>query len=119
MDWDEDIRINLNGCPNDCGQHHIGDIGLQGALTIVNGTKTEAYDICLGGRLGSNAKFTRPIRRKIPADNVKYALENLLLTYQHERTENDTFSDFVDRHTDDELGQFLGDNIGVVLAEES
>ena len=119
LDWDEDIRINLNGCPNACGQHHIGDIGLQGALTIVNGTKTEAYDICLGGRLGSNAKFTRPIRRKVPAENVKYALENLLLSYQNERTEYDSFSDFVDRHTDDELGQYLGDNIGVVLAEES
>lgn len=118
VDWDEDIRINLNGCPNACGQHHIGDIGLQGALTVLNGVKCEAYDISLGGRLGSNAKFTRPIRRKVPAENVKYALENLLLAYRRERDEDDTFTDFIDRYSDDELGQFLGSNIGVVLSEE-
>ncbi|MGQ9882121.1 MAG: hypothetical protein ACUVSV_14875 [Armatimonadota bacterium] len=58
---DEPIRINLNGCPNDCGQHHIGDIGLQGCLVKVGDEKVEGYDIALGGRLGRDACFVRPI----------------------------------------------------------
>ena len=105
---DECIRINVNGCPNACGQHYTGDIGLQGCLARVGEERVEAYDICLGGRLGINAKFTRPIERKVPATKVKYAIENLLRAYQSERTDDENFSLYVDRHTDDELGQRLG-----------
>ncbi|MCL5284020.1 MAG: nitrite/sulfite reductase [Armatimonadetes bacterium] len=106
--WDEDIRINLNGCPNSCGQHHIGDIGLQGCLAKVGEQRVEAYDICLGGRLGSDARFSRPIERKVPADKVKYALVNLLLAYRSQRYAKEDFSHFVERHSDDELGAMLG-----------
>ncbi len=106
--WDEPLQINVNGCPNSCGQHHVGDIGLQGCLARVNGVQTEAYDICLGGRLGAHAQFTRPISRKVPADKVKLALENLLRAYQADRTDDELFTLFVDRHTDDELGSMLG-----------
>lgn len=108
LDLEDEIRINVNGCPNSCGQHHIGDIGLQGCLAKVEGQRVEAYDICLGGRLGGNAKFTRPIHRKVPADKVKYALENLLRTFQENQIDDEPFSCFVDRHTDEELGRFLG-----------
>jgi len=106
--WDEPLRINLNGCPNACGQHHIGDIGLQGCLARVDGEQVEAYDISLGGRLGEDAQFTRPIERKVPADKVKYALANLLRAYKSGKLPNENFSGFVDRHTDEELGGFLG-----------
>ncbi len=105
---DESIRINLNGCPNACGQHFVGDIGLQGCKARVGTEQVEAYDVCLGGRLGVDAKFTRPISRKVPATKVKYALENLLRSYQEERTDDENFALFVDRHTDEELGSRLG-----------
>jgi sulfite reductase beta subunit-like hemoprotein len=116
MLWDDPIRIHLNGCPNSCGQHHIGDIGLQGCLARLNdGSQVEAYDVCLGGRLGADAKFVRAISRKVPADKVKYALENLLRAYRANRSENgeqiESFGRFVDRHTDSELGEFLGLNL--------
>jgi sulfite reductase beta subunit-like hemoprotein len=106
--WDESIRINVNGCPNSCGQHHIGDIGLQGCLAKVGDEKVEAYDICLGGRLGADAKFTRAIQRKVPATKVKYAIESLLTEYKARKHSGENFSQFVDRHSDEELGQFLG-----------
>jgi len=113
MLWDEPIRIHLNGCPNSCGQHHIGDIGLQGCLARLNtGEQVEAYDVGLGGRLGADSKFVRAISRKVPATKVKYALANLLRAYRAYRTEADgvkeTFGRFVDRHSDAELGEFLG-----------
>lgn len=108
MVWDEDIRINVNGCPNACGQHSIGDIGLQGCLAKVGHERVEAYDICLGGRLGAGAKFTRAIERKVPATKVKFALENLLKAFQRTRTDDEDFSLWVDRHTDGELGEALG-----------
>ncbi len=109
LHWEDPIRIHLNGCPNSCGQHHIGDIGLQGCLARLNdGTQVEAYDICLGGRLGADAKFVRPISRKVPADKVKYALENILHAYRANRSGDETFGRWVDRHENDQLGEFLG-----------
>ena len=109
MLWDEPLRIHLNGCPNSCGQHHIGDIGLQGCLArLADGTQVEAYDVCLGGRLGADAKFVRPIQRKVPADKVKYALENLLHAYKAQKSPEENFGQFVDRHTNEDLGAFLG-----------
>ncbi len=107
--WDEALRIHLNGCPNSCGQHHIGDIGLQGCLArLTDGTQVEAYDVCLGGRLGAEAKFTRPIFRKVPADKVKYALENVLRAYKANKQTGENFGRFVDRYTNEEMAQFLG-----------
>ena len=95
--------------PNSCGQHHIGDIGLQGCLARLNdGTQVEAYDVCLGGRLGADSKFVRAISRKVPADKVKFALENLLCGFRAARAPQEKFGQFVDRHTNEELGEMLG-----------
>lgn len=105
---DEPIRINLNGCPNSCGQHHIGAIGLQGCVVKQGGGVTvDGYDVALGGRLGADSRFVRAIWRKVPATNVKFALENLLNGYIEQREEEDDFSDFVDRHSDEELANLM------------
>lgn len=105
---DELIRINLNGCPNSCGQHHIGDIGLQGCLVKQGGGVTvEGYDISLGGRLGADAKFVRPIWRRVAATDIPRALENLLNGYVETREEDDDFSSFVDRTSDEVLANLM------------
>jgi len=105
---EEPLRINLNGCPNSCGQHHIGQIGLQGCLVKQPGGVTvDGYDISLGGRLGAGARFVRPIWRKVPATNLKYAIENLLTGYLEHREPDEDFSDFVDRTPDEELASLM------------
>ena len=50
----------------------------------------------------------RAISRKVPADKVKYALENLLRAFRANREGGENFGRFVDRHSDDALGAFLG-----------
>ncbi|MCL5996719.1 MAG: nitrite/sulfite reductase [Chloroflexi bacterium] len=104
---DVPLRINLNGCPNSCGQHHIGDIGLQGCLVRQGDEKVEGYDIFVGGRLGAGAQFVRPIWRKVPATQVKYALERLLQRYLVARDDDEGFGDFVDRHTKEDLAAMM------------
>lgn len=47
-DFDEPIRINLNGCPNSCARFQIADIGLMGSLiTLPNGNKADAFQVYL------------------------------------------------------------------------
>jgi sulfite reductase beta subunit-like hemoprotein len=100
----------MNGCPNGCAQHAIGDIGLQGCKARVPGQKeqVEAYDIHLGGALGKNRSFTHAIHRKVPADKVAFALENLLNAFNRTKQGDEEFNDWVRRHTDEELDGYLG-----------
>lgn len=64
---DEAIRINLNGCPNSCGQHHIGDIGLQGCLVKQGpGQVVDGYDVSLGGRLEGTPSLCAPFGASCP-----------------------------------------------------
>lgn len=108
--FDRNIRINMNGCPNSCAQHHVGDIGLQGCKARVPGQEeqVEAYDIHLGGTLGQKRTFTRAIHRKVPSDKVAFALENIMTAFNKTKNSDEEFSDWVRRHDDATLDGFLG-----------
>lgn len=110
VSFDRNIRINMNGCPNGCAQHAVGDIGLQGCKARVPGgtEQIEAYDIHLGGALGKNRSFTKAIHRKVPSDKVAYALENLLNHFNATQQNDEEFNTWVRRHTDAELDAYLG-----------
>ena len=44
------VQIKMSGCPNGCGQHHIGTIGFYGASLKVGGRQMPAYIPHIGGR---------------------------------------------------------------------
>src|SRR5581483_7818334 len=46
------IRINISGCTNSCGQHHISDIGFLGVERRAHGQAAPGYQMLLGGRVG-------------------------------------------------------------------
>ena len=109
VQFDRNLRINMNGCPNGCAQHAIGDIGLQGCkVRQPDGSQTEAYDIHLGGATGKNRSFTHAIHRKVPAENVQYALENLLNAFNQTHEPGEEFGQWSKRHDDATLDGFLG-----------
>ena len=59
-DFDEDIRINVNGCPNSCARFQVADIGLMGAvMSRADGSKVDGFLVYLGGRIGEGATFGR------------------------------------------------------------
>ncbi len=98
----EFFRINVNGCPNSCGQHWIADVGLQGCQKKVNGETVELYDVFLGGTLGTDARFNRRIKR-VPAEEVAPAIQKLMGSYELSRLSGESFADWVSRHSDEEL----------------
>ncbi|MGC8834054.1 MAG: nitrite/sulfite reductase [Armatimonadota bacterium] len=105
---DTAVRIHVSGCPHGCGQHQIGDIGLQGRLTAIGGARVEAYDIWLGAQFGSNPRFARPTARRVPADQVKHCLERLLRFYTASKAPGESFAEFAWRHTPEELSAVMG-----------
>ncbi|MDQ2798488.1 MAG: nitrite/sulfite reductase, partial [Armatimonadota bacterium] len=107
--YERGLKINMNGCPNSCAQHHVGDIGLQGCLArLDDGSQVEAFDIHLGGDIGATPSFTRAIHRKVPAEKVKYALANVIARFKETREGSERFAQWAHRHTNEELDSFLG-----------
>ncbi|UUZ97590.1 hypothetical protein LJK87_36580 [Paenibacillus sp. P25] len=84
-------------CPNACGQKHIADIGLQGALVKTPEGMVDAFDIAIGGILGPGAKFNEPIKGRVKGDDVASVLEQLILYFKENRSEEETFHQFVGR----------------------
>jgi sulfite reductase beta subunit-like hemoprotein len=99
------LRLNLDGCPHACAQHFIGDIGLQGTtVRAPDGTeKIEAYDIFLRGGQGAEANIGRPIIRRVPKHLVNGYVERLVRAYLTERQPGETYRQFFERKSDEEL----------------
>jgi sulfite reductase beta subunit-like hemoprotein len=92
-----DLDIKVSGCPNGCGQHHIGAIGLQGSARKVGGAAVPQYFVLLGGAVDdAGARFGR-LAAKIPARRVAEAVERIVALYQAERAPGETARAFLAR----------------------
>jgi sulfite reductase (ferredoxin) len=107
-DFEEDLRIHVNGCPNSCTRFQVADIGLMSALRIrPDGTKSDAFLVHLGGTVGDDAAFGRKVKGvKIYAEDAADYVEALLRRYRARRMDDDTFTSFVNRLDPDELVRF-------------
>ena len=99
------FRIKASGCPNSCGQHHIGDIGLTGlSVKRSDGQTHPHYSLLLGGAVGET---TAAIGRRLPGrfreEDVPRAVSALIAFYRDERRTDEGFSDFVRRVGPDHL----------------
>jgi len=96
----EDLRgvsIKISGCPNSCGHHHIGTIGLHGAVRRVEGRQVPYYQLMLGGEVDDGeVTFGRPVMR-IPARRVPEAIFRLVTLYRAERAEGESFASWIRR----------------------
>ncbi len=79
-------RINISGCPNSCGQHHIGTIGLQGAASKIGDKLIPHYALMVGGGdEGERVHFGSLVCR-IPARKVVEVVSALVGWYKAERS---------------------------------
>jgi sulfite reductase (ferredoxin) len=107
-DFDEDIRIHVNGCPNSCARFQVADIGLMSALRPrPDGTKSDAFLVHLGGTMGDRSVFGRKVKGvKIFAEDAADYVETLLRRYRRQRSPDDTFSTYVAGLDADQLARF-------------
>jgi sulfite reductase beta subunit-like hemoprotein len=92
------IHIKMSGCPNGCGQHHIGTIGFYGASLKVGDKQLPAYVAHVGGRYeNGETAFGQRLKVRLPAKRVPDAVERWIRLYEREREEGETFERFVDR----------------------
>ncbi len=91
------LRINMNGCPNSCGQHSVADIGLRGTRTREKVGSEEGYAIYVGGSL-ANAGHVGEYVCDVAASDVVRLLRFLLDVYVAERRgPQETFGEYARR----------------------
>ena len=88
-----DIEINISGCMNSCGHHHVGHIGVLG----VDKHDEEWYQITIGGQQGNSASIGKVIGPSFAAAEVPDVVEKLIAVYLAQRHADELFIDVVER----------------------
>jgi ferredoxin-nitrite reductase len=74
----EGFRIHWSGCPNTCATSQVGDIGLRGTKTRVNGQLVDAVDIFVGGKIGHEARIGELVKEKVPVADLYDVIKGML-----------------------------------------
>ena len=82
-----DVSLNISGCINSCGHHHVGNIGVLG----VDKDGEEWYQITLGGEQGNDASIGKVIGPSFYADEIPDVITNVINTYVGERNGDEPF----------------------------
>jgi len=89
-----ELDLNISGCMNACGHHHVGHIGILG----VDKSGEEWYQISIGGRQGVDAALGKVIGKSVACAEVPDVIESLIETYLDRReSDNERFVDVVHR----------------------
>jgi sulfite reductase (NADPH) hemoprotein beta-component len=88
-----DIELNISGCINACGHHHVGHIGVLG----VDKDGAEWYQVSIGGAQGNEAALGKIIGPSFSAQQMPEVVQRLLDVYLRERVEGERFVDVAQR----------------------
>lgn len=82
-----DLHLNISGCINACGHHHVAAIGILG----VDRRGEEYYQITLGGSAFEDASIGTIVGPAFSSDTVVDAIDTIIETYLGIRHENERF----------------------------
>ena len=83
------LELNISGCMNACGHHHIGHIGVLG----VDKKGQEFYQVSLGGSQSKEASIGKILGPSFKQEDMPDVIENLLTTFVDLREEDEPFLD--------------------------
>ena len=91
------VRINISGCTNSCGQHHIADIGFHGAERRAHGRPAPGYQMLLGGHVGDTQIEFGARALRLPAKAAAEATVRVVGRYAEEREVGELFPSWLER----------------------
>jgi sulfite reductase beta subunit-like hemoprotein len=91
------VKVNISGCTNSCGQHHISDIGFFGLERRAHGRAAPGYQMLLGGHLGEMQVEFGQKASKLPAKNAAEAVVRVVGRFADERNAGETFAQWLAR----------------------
>jgi sulfite reductase (ferredoxin) len=91
------VRVNISGCTNSCGQHHIADIGFVGIERRAHGRAAPGYQMLLGGKVGHTEIDFGEKAVKLPAKAASQAVVRVVGKFAEERQAGEVFGQWLDR----------------------
>jgi sulfite reductase (ferredoxin) len=91
------VRVNISGCMNSCGQHHIADIGFFGAERRAHGRAAPGYQMLLGGYVGQEQIHFGDKALRLPAKTAPEAVVRVVRQFAAERNAGESFRVWLDR----------------------
>ncbi len=87
------MTLNISGCMNACGHHHVGNIGILG----VDKDGSEWYQVTLGGQQGVDASLGKVIGPSFSAEEIPNVIDLILKTFIEFRLDEELFIDCFNR----------------------
>lgn len=84
-----EVSLNISGCMNSCGHHHVGNIGVLG----VDKDGAEWYQVSLGGEQGHGARLAKVIGPSFTAAQMPDVASRLMETFVEHREAGERFLD--------------------------
>jgi len=103
------VRVNISGCTNSCGQHHISDIGFFGLERRAHGRAAPGYQMLLGGHLGETEVEFGDKATKMPAKSAPEAVVRIVRRFEEERAPGELFQTWLARAGG---AKAVGDSVG-------
>ncbi len=87
------LSVNISGCMNACGHHHVGNIGILG----VDKKGEEFYQISLGGAADHDAALGQIVGPSFAQEDVPDVIDKILTVYTQQRLAGERFIDTFNR----------------------
>lgn len=81
------IDLNISGCMNACGHHHVGNIGILG----VDKKGAEFYQVSVGGSVHNDASLAQILGPSFAQEEIPEIIGKLIDVYQASKTKDETF----------------------------
>ncbi|CAG9168919.1 MULTISPECIES: nitrite/sulfite reductase [Cupriavidus] len=88
-----EVSLNISGCINACGHHHVGNIGILG----VDKDGSEWYQVTLGGAQGNSTALGKVIGPSFSAEEMPDVISRIIETFVANRIEDERFIETVNR----------------------
>ncbi len=88
-----ELELNMSGCINACGHHHVGNIGILG----VDKDGSEWYQVSIGGAQGNQAAIGKIIGPSFSAGQMPEVIARIIEVYLRERVSAERFIDTAQR----------------------
>lgn len=88
-----ELTINISGCMNACGHHHVGNIGILG----VDKKGEEFYQISLGGAAENQSSLGSVIGPSFAQEEIPEVIATMVNLYRQQRQPGERFLDTYNR----------------------
>ncbi len=104
LDQIDDLRVNMSGCPNTCGMHHIADIGFFGKVGRKDGDMYPAYNVLAGAKVGvpGHTEYAQKVD-EISSKDIPNFLHQLLQDYIPKKPKYAAFNDYLEAEGRDKI----------------